>query len=210
MRMFVAILTVAAIAFAGTAMAADVPQDTLSQMGIQGMQKVSDAEGLEIRGMGNTYDTFNQVLNMYRSDILLSQVNAFDVRASRGRDDVLMGNSVDIRKTKSPGNRPWPAGVVNQANELTSNDSRLLTSQGNSVFARLLGHSAVDPSIQSVVNVDQSNMIRVKAAHKVDVTQSNLLDMRGLIGASVLQSNYFKGSGIGFESAVQINTGVIR
>ncbi len=52
MRMFTVILAVVALAVAGTTMAADVPSNTLGQMGIQGMQSVSDAEGMAIRGMG--------------------------------------------------------------------------------------------------------------------------------------------------------------
>ena len=46
---FAALLTVSS--FAAPAFAADVPQSTLAELGLAGIEIVSDAEGMQVRGM---------------------------------------------------------------------------------------------------------------------------------------------------------------
>lgn len=187
MRMFVAILAITAIAFAGTAMAADVSQSTLAQMGMQNMQKVSDAEGMAIRGMGYAIDipiTLNRAL-VSKVDIELRQnydVALTDTIIPTYRDGARLINDATLIYTTSGSDRP--AGDVRQNNLLTASDVKISSAlQKNEIIATLGTDSVLDVrQLNDSVVVDgswthlqQRNVLDIDGAHTVKTNQRNIL-----------------------------------
>ena len=63
-NMIIAAVAVAMLACVGSVQAGEVSNDMLSDMGLSGMQSMSDAQGLEVRGMGG-YARISTTLTVY-------------------------------------------------------------------------------------------------------------------------------------------------
>jgi hypothetical protein len=71
---------VAVFGFAAAAQAADVSNDLLSKMGLGGMQRLSDAQGMDIRGMGD------QIIDVYS----LTNISKIDAKNWGGNQQIIV------------------------------------------------------------------------------------------------------------------------
>lgn len=78
----------------GTLFAADVSDQTLAKMGLSGMQSVSDAQGLQIRGMGTQASVFGVTAAWTRNS---ADVNGYHAEAEHRRgDSFAVGASIGV------------------------------------------------------------------------------------------------------------------
>lgn len=108
MRSVVAALVVLLVVAAAPAFAEEVPQATLSSLGLGGMQVVSDAEGMQVRGMSSAFGMvkgtsliFGQLLTPDTKNFVIgSSVNEVDANAettiSGGLLTLEKGHAVDL------------------------------------------------------------------------------------------------------------------
>jgi len=176
MRLFVAILAIIAIAFAGTAMAADVPQDTLSQMGIQNFQKVSDAQGMAVRGMGGDL-VMNSLYDMLNIAGVHTQTNETAISSSTipNWKSVTMVNSTGgIMVTPLWGADPVVS--LDQTNRLAATGiGQLDVSQFNGLGG--VAGPLAELAVGSNLALSQLNQIGVGPDWGTNMTQSNTVQV---------------------------------
>ncbi len=201
MRLLTVILAVVALAVAGTTMAADVSSSTLGQMGIQGMQTVSDAQGMAIRGKASqtNFENMHRVVQLFKLQDNLTKATPTTFSALAG--------AVQSNQAKVVGGEYTGGGGDYQATWV-----QLRYAQTNEINDKGVGQ----PAVQAI---GQGNEIKVKTndyavsstatpGPAISVGQTNTVKsgFSGIVvGGGLTQWNSFDARGFGPGNAAFAN-----
>lgn len=205
MRMLIVILAVVVLAATGTAMAADVPSNTLGEMGIRAMQPISDADGMAIRGKAGqaNFESMHRVVQLYKFQENLIKATPTTFGALSG--NAVQSNSAKVNGGEFTGAGPdfqssWVQLQYEQTNEINDQGvgqpSLKAIAQGNEIKAKTNDYAVSGVTPGPGIGVSQANTVKSGFSGIV-------------VGGGLTQWNSFDAKGFGLGGAAfvgQVNT----